>query len=809
MEKLYRATPTKINDLVHTKLDVRFDFNHSWMYGKAWITLKPHFYPTDSLNLDAKSMKINEVSVLKEDRYMPLKYSYDSLNLKITLDKTYNNGEYYTVFIDYVSMPNDIRAEGSAAIFGAKGLYFINPLGTEKDKPTEIWTQGETESNSAWVPTIDKPNQKTTDEISMTVPERFLTLSNGLLVKRKKHPDGTRTDTWKMNLPHAPYLMMMAVGEYSVIKDRYEKKEVSYYVEKEYAPEARKIFGYTPEMIKFYSDYTGVDFPWQKYFQIAVRDYVSGAMENTTATVHAESAQQDARQLVDGNSWEDVISHELFHSWFGDYVTTESWSNIAINESFADFGELLWEEHKHGQDAAGELNYTAMLNYLYSNSSKKDLVRFYYRNREELFDAVSYQKGGRILNMLRNYVGADAFRKSINLFLTTHRFKTAEVPELRLAFEAVTGEDLNWYWNQWFYGSGHPKLDISYDYNQQAHIAKVFVKQTQPDKIFKIPLAIDVYQGGARKRYKVWVENQADTFSFRADAKPDLVNFDGDKMLLCEKTDHKTTDNYVFQYSNAGLYRDRREAIDYASNYQTKDPKAFELLRKAVGDSYTGLRALAVERLNVGNDSIRRIVEPTLRNLAENDPSPHVRSAALASLGKLKNTGYKALFLKAVDDSSYSVAGSALLALGEIDSTAALAKAKTFSSLNVKGDLNSAVINTLYSFAGENEFDSLAARFDELPLGNNKFMLLQPFANYLKKVKDTEKFKKGIDIIVKFRDSIPEAFSDQVLPYLNGMILGGIASAKESAGLTEQAQYVKSKIGNYKMPSTGEQGAEF
>ena len=127
---------------------------------------------------------------------------------------------------------------------------------------------GRNESNSAWVPTIDKPNQKTTDEISMTVPDKYQTLSNGVLVKQKKNNDGTRTDTWKMDLPHAPYLMMMAVGEYSIIKDSYKGKEVSYYVEKEYAPVARKIFGLTPEMIDFFSRITGVDYPWPKYSQI-------------------------------------------------------------------------------------------------------------------------------------------------------------------------------------------------------------------------------------------------------------------------------------------------------------------------------------------------------------------------------------------------------------------------------------------------------------------------------------------------------------------------------------------------------------
>jgi aminopeptidase N len=791
---MYRATSAKINDLVNTKLDVSFDFSKSWMYGKAWITLKPHFYPTDSLTLDAKMMEIKKVSVLKEGTHVQLKYSYDSLKLHITLDKTYKGGENYTIYIDYISKPNDIKANGSAAISGAKGLYFINPLGKEKDKPTQVWTQGETESNSAWVPTIDKPNQKATDEISMTVPDKFVTLSNGLLVKQKKHSDGTRTDTWKMDLPHSPYLMMMAAGEFSIIKDKYKGKEVSYYVEKEYAPVARKIFGFTPEMISYYSKITGVDFPWQKYSQVVVRDYVSGAMENTTATVHAGTAQQDARQLIDGNSWEDVISHELFHMWCGDYVTTESWSNIPLNESFADFSEVLWEEYKHGKDAGDEHNFDAMQDYFLSNSVNKDLVRFYYRNREELFDAVSYQKGGRILNMLRNYLGDSAFFRSLNLYLTTYKFKSAEAQELRLAFEDVTGQDLNWFWNQWFYGSGHPKLDISYDYDQAKRSAKVFVSQTQGDKIFKLPVAVDVYQGGEKKRYNVWLENKADTFAFAANSRPDLINVDGDKILLCQKTDNKTIDNYIFQYKNAGLYLDRREAIDFAAKNQKSDPKAFELLKNAIDDKYQGLRIYAIENLKLQDDSIKRIVEPILTNLAEKDPSSMLRASAIQALGMYKKAAYRDLFRKSVDDSSYSVAGNALLALGSIDSIAALQKAKQLLSEDVKGALSRAITNTLYNYASESDFDSLAARFDIMPFGNSKFTIMQPFANYLKRVKNMENFKKGIDMIVSFRESIPEQYRQQVIFYFNSIILNGIASSKEKAGMTEQAEYVKSKI---------------
>src|SRR6266513_152421 len=192
-------------------------------------------------------MDIHKVAIVKGTSQIPLKYNYDGWVLNIKLDKKYKGGENYTVFIDYTAKPDEVQVQGSAAINDAKGLYFINPRGEEKDKPTQIWTQGETEATSVWVPIIDKPNQKTTDEITMTVPDKYVTLSNGKLVSQKKNTDGTRTDTWRMDLPHAPYLFFMGVGDYAVIKDHYKNKEVNYYVEPEFASTAKKVFGNTPE----------------------------------------------------------------------------------------------------------------------------------------------------------------------------------------------------------------------------------------------------------------------------------------------------------------------------------------------------------------------------------------------------------------------------------------------------------------------------------------------------------------------------------------------------------------------------------
>jgi len=771
-KKIYRAEATKINDLVNTKLDVRFDFDKAWMYGKEWLTLKPHFYPTDSLNLDAKGMAINEIAMWNNGKKTSLKYSYDSLNLRITLDRTYKSNENYTIYIDYISRPNEYKGQGSAAITEAKGLYFINPRGEEKDKPTQIWTQGETESNSVWMPTIDKPNQKSTEQITMTVPSKYVTLSNGLLINQKKNSDGTRTDTWKMDLPHAPYLFFMGVGEYSIIKDSYEGKEVSYYVEKEYAPVARRIFGNTPEMIRFYAKVLGMDFQWPKYAQIVGRDYVSGAMENTTATLHQESAYQNARQLVDGNVWEEVIAHELFHQWFGDLVTTESWSNITVNESFADFSETLWDEYKYGKDAGDEHNYEAMQQYLQSGSDNKDLVRFYYRDKEDVFDAVSYNKGGRILNMLRNYLGDSAFFRSLNKYLTDNKFKTGEAQQLRLAFEAVTGQDLNWYWNQWYYGSGHPVVKIDYNYNDSAGKAMVIIHQTQAgDKVFKLPIAIDVYNGADKKRYKVWMNDKVDTFTFNYTKRPDLINVDGDKILLWQKTDNKTADNFRAQIKYAPLYLDRREAYTYFAKNHMQE------LMLGLKDKYPGLRSYTLDL--IGEDSALvadASVLQTIENIAKTENDKKVKAKAIEILAATADQKYKPLLEQNVNDSSYTVAGAALEGLNALDSANAYTLAKKFVN-DAKGKLGEVVAGVIMTNGTENDFDFILNQYKETPPGQTKFEATAAFCQYLTKVNDVNKIKRGVEEIIAFKNMIPQtyrSFTDQII----NSALQRLASAK-------------------------------
>ena len=779
-KKIYRESYNRINDLVHTKLDVKFDYAKVWMYGKVWITLKPHFYNTDSLTLDAKGMDIKEVSMMKGAAKSALKYMYDGRQLSVTLDKIYKGGENYTIYISYIAKPDELKTEGSAAITDAKGLYFINPTGEDKDKPVQIWTQGETEANSVWMPTIDKPNQKTTEEIYMTVPAKYVTLSNGLLKSQKKNTDGTRTDYWKMDLPHAPYLFFMGVGDFAIIKDAYKGKEVSYYVEKKEAPYARGVFGHTPEMIKFFSDKLGYEYPWAKYAQMVGRDYVSGAMENTTATLHQESAYQNARQLVDENKWEETIAHELFHQWFGDLVTAESWSNLTVNESFANYSEYLWDEYKYGKDAADEHNLEDMQGYLQSGSETKDLVRFRYADKEDMFDAVSYNKGGRILHMLRNYVGDDAFFKSLNNYLTTNKYKAGEAGQLRLAFEEVTGKDMNWFWNQWYYGSGHPKADINYDYDATGKKAVVIIKQTQPgDKIFRLPLAIDVYIGGEKKRYNVWMENKVDTFEFNSATKPDLVNVDADKVLLWDKTDNKTGDNLKFQYTHAPNYLDRKEALDYFNK------KNMPELSMGLNDKFAGLKRLTIDRLAKSKPAADAKTITAIESIANAEKDKKTKAAAIKFLAATKDAKYQALYNKFVSDSSYSVAGAALEGLSALEPAKSYAVAKKYSA-DAKGALGEVISTTLIANGTEADFDLIADRYNSAAPGQEKLETTEAFSQYLLKVNDVAKVKKGIDYIMKFRSFIPEQYKSFTDPaFKDG--LDKLSKAKPG----EVADYIK------------------
>ena len=466
----------------------------------------------------------------------------------------------------------------------------------------------------------------------------------------------------------------MGVGEYEIINDSYSNIPINYYVEKKYAPYAKDIFGKTPEMMEFFSRILGVAFPWDKYSQIVGRDYVSGAMENTTAVIHGEQAYQTPGQLIDENIQENTIAHELFHHWFGDLVTSESWSNLTLNESFANYSEYLWREYKYGKLDADMHLFEANQAYLNGQNSNKHLVRFNYTDKEDMFDAVSYNKGGAILHMLRNYLGDTAFFEGLKQYLTTYQYKSAEVHQLRLIFEEITGKDLNWFFNQWYYNSGHPIIDVSYDYNTIQGKVTVNLLQLNSNE-FSFPFTIDIFEGGKRKRHRVFVKGKDASFTFPYSKLPTLIQVNADGVLLCEINENKILSDYIFQLKNVEHYAHRREALLAVSKKQ-EEKIAFNAVVNAMNDSSYKMRILALEKIDLINKFSKKNAIQKIKQIASSDEKTLVKAVAIQTLGKLTDPELKSIFIRALESKSYSVLGKALVAIYYIDNQFAIEKSK-------------------------------------------------------------------------------------------------------------------------------------
>lgn len=711
--ELYRASNTMQNDILHTKLEVNFDWKLSRMNGKASLLVKPYFYSTNTLYLNARGMEIKNLEVFDVIKTEPIKkggkqaitegaqtfakiqnatFKYENDSIKINLGKTYNSSEHYHVIIEYVAKPNELKSGGSSAITDDKGLYFINPNGENTFKMPQIWTQGETQASSVWFPTIDSPNEKMTQEILMTVDEKYTTLSNGSLIRSEKLTNGMRLDHWKLDQPHSPYLAMMAVGEFVKVTDTpWKDREISYYVEKEYAPFAKEIFGDTREMIEFFSNKLGVDYAWPKYAQVVARDYVSGAMENTSATLHGDfMVYQTSREMLDGKKGESVIAHELFHQWFGDLVSAESWSNLPLNESFATYSDYLWNEYKHGREVADYHHWESKQGYL-RGKNEVDMIRFNYRDKEDMFDRFSYNKGGQILHMLRKVVGDEAFFASLKNYLETNKYKAAEIHHLRLAFEEVTGKDLNWFFNQWFLNKGRPKLKVTKSYNGTTGMISLTVEQLQDLSkypLYTLPLDVAFYSGRTPEIKHIVISEQKQTFEFSLASLPDLVLFDTERQLLADVEFQKSLTDLQLQYKLSPLFEDRYDALQELSS-KISDPAIYSLFKEAAqNDKFYAIRNFAIDKLK-GSKADQIDLKSLFITIFVKEKNNSTKAEALNALNAVQpnDSETERFNVAALSEQSYEICGEALTALAKTNPTLCLQKARLFENESGKAVL--------------------------------------------------------------------------------------------------------------------------
>lgn len=752
----YQPSHTREFDLLHTRLEVEPNMAAHTLDGIATLQLRPYFYPKESLLLDAKGFEIQKLVLWKDDQEQPLEYDYDGYQIAIQLDRTYNRQEDFFIRIYYTARPDEIAIKGSAAITQDKGLYFIGTDSTQLGpKPTQVWTQGETQANSCWFPTIDAPNERTTQEMLITVDSTYKTLSNGLLVSSQFNDDNTRTDYWKMDQSHAPYLFMMAIGDFAVAEDQWQDKKVSYYVEPAYEPYARDIFGHTPEMMEYFSELLGVEYVWPKYSQVVVRDFVSGAMENTTASVFMESLQIDDRELIDYH-WDDIIAHELFHHWFGDLVTCESWANLPLNESFATYSEYLWSNYKYGEDEGEYTLWEQGQNYFAEAEEKQvDLIRYRYEDQEDMFDRHSYDKGSRILHMLRTFLGDEAFFTALHNYLNEHAYTSVEVHDLRLAFEEVSGQDLNWFFNQWFLSAGHPQLQVKHLYDSgKLRLNIQQVQNFEKTPLFTLPIELEVWVNNEPQIFPIVIDEAEESWSFELSQSPDLLILDPQADLLMKVNLDKSPLEWTYQYQHASNAIRRMEALE-ALAQDSVGTEVASIYKEALDDDFWMIRQVALNTLELFPQYLNAEDVSKVLQMAGQDEKSLVRADAISVLAALDANKYRAVYLQGMRDSSYAVVGSSIAAYtlsGANDKAAVFEPYEKYSNFNV--------VIALADYYVENQIQSKYSWFSEKFTQINDealYYLLNYFARYLINL-PAEEQQSGIELLAEYAEKHPKYY---------------------------------------------------
>ncbi|MDX1932866.1 MAG: M1 family metallopeptidase [Capsulimonadales bacterium] len=437
-------------------------------------------------------------------------------------------GQEVTVAIRYTGG----KAQGSG-FGGDGGFHWIE---TRPDDPNRVgfWTQGETAGNQQWAPTWDYPNDFATTETTTTVPADWSVIGNGVKLSDKVSGN-RRTVHWKMNQPHATYLLSLVAGPFDIKEAKWEGKPLLYVVPKGKGGLIDTSFGDTPDMLSFFSRITGVKYPWPKYAQNAMYDF-GGGMENVSSTTLGANSLTDGR---DGfRTMAALNSHELAHQWFGDLVTCRDWGNIWLNESFATYFEALYFEHSRGKNGYDREIEGAMQGYFgEARRYQRPVATNLYPHPDSLFDSHTYPKGAAILHTLRRQLGDSAFFQGIQLYLTKGRHTPVETSDLIRALTDASGVNVQPFFDQWIFKPGHPVLEYAWTYDDGAGELTVTVKQVQDTKdgapVYNLPTEIGVLSGGKWERFPVTL-NASEQKITRKAARPDAVILDPDHAFLRE-----------------------------------------------------------------------------------------------------------------------------------------------------------------------------------------------------------------------------------------------------------------------------------
>lgn len=647
-------------DLQHSKIALRFDTGQKKVIGDVTHSVSILQDDTKKLVFDSVGLTIQSVTLNKT----AVKFETTDVKLIVPLSTSAKKGDKLDVEIKY---------EGKTT----KGAYFILPDKDYPHRPQQIWTQGESEDTRYYLPIYDYPNDRLTTETILTVPASWTTIANGKLVSVKDAGSGMKVWDWQETLPSSTYLITVVAGEFDEVKDMWRGKPVTYYAPKGRGDRLKINYGRTPQMLELFTKKLGVDYPWEKYAQAMVDDFVAGGMENSSATTNTSSSLVHPTLAPEYATGQDpLISHELGHQWFGDLVTCKDWGNIWLNEGFATFMETLWVESYFPKDQAEYDRWSGIREWFeQANLWTKPLVRHDFDDSSE-FDGNAYGKGGLVLYMLRHQIGEQAFYRGLKHYLEVNRGKNVVTADLVKAIEEETHTNVDQFFTQWAYGAGAPKFDLGYTYDDAKRQVILKVKQTQKVEgrvgIFRIPTDVEITTAAGARIYPITVSKPEEVFALPVDSTPTMVLFDKGGHILKSAEFHKEKEEWLYQLKNATEFADRADAIGALSKLKDDAEVDASLGETVRNDQAWGVRATSADAL--GERKTPAAAKQLLESL-NGATEPWVRNRIVAALGNFKDNAEVSAKLDevAASDKSYRSRAAALQALGKVKAPNALA----------------------------------------------------------------------------------------------------------------------------------------
>ncbi len=648
--------PDRPGQVEHIFLDLILDIPNQSYEGTCSIQIKPVRSGIDRFTFDAVNLIINAVTVAET----PQQFDYDGEQLQVQLTEPTEAGQGVNVAIAYrVEKPQ-------------RGLYFIAPDKHYPNKPVQVWTQGEDEDSRFWFPCFDYPGQLATSEIRVRVPKNLVAISNGELVETQEGKD-FKIFHWHQKQVHPTYLMTLAVGDFAELQDQWNGKPVTYYVEKGKEAEAQISMGKTPRMIEFFSEKYGYAYPFPKYAQVCVDDFIFGGMENTSTTLLTDRCLIDQRAAIDNRNTESLVAHELAHQWFGDLVVIKHWSHAWLKEGMASYSEVIWTDHEYGAEDAAYYLLNEARSYLEEDKSRyrRPIVTHVYREAIELYDRHLYEKGACVYHMIRAELGEDLFWNAIAQFVNDNAHRTVETIDLLRAIETATGRNLLFLFDQYVFRGGHPDYKVAYAWDGDSNLAKVTVTQTQAKDgnskdLFDLKIAIAFgyeTENSSLKSFAVRLCDREQSFYFPLEQKPSFISFD---------LGNPTLKTVVLEYPIPELKAQLRHDPDPVSRIYAAEALAKKGGLESVNalaaalkqEPFWGVRVEVVK--NLASIKLDQALTEVLMGLEDADAK--VRRATVEALGTIKTIdSYKALKpIVEKGDASYYVEAAAIRALGSI-----------------------------------------------------------------------------------------------------------------------------------------------